>query len=91
MQLFIPAIARNAGTPPIFLNFSKQDIFLKLKIIKMKKIIIAVAAICFLSVASLANDGGKNKSGKHAVKKEQKVSKKMDCPATCPRVGCNRS
>ena len=57
----------------------------------MKKIIIAVAAICFLSVASLANDGGKNKSGKHAVKKEQKVSKKMDCPATCPRVCCNRS
>jgi len=57
----------------------------------MKKIIVAVAAICFLSVASLANDGGKNRSGKHVVKKEQKVSKKMDCPAGCPGLGCNRS
>ena len=57
----------------------------------MKKIIVAVAAICFLSVASLANDGGKKNDGKHAVKKEHKVSAKMDCPSTCPGVGCNRS
>jgi len=56
----------------------------------MKKIIVAVAAICFLSVASFAN-GDKNKSGKHAAKKEQKATKKADCPVSCPRVGCNRS
>ncbi len=60
----------------------------------MKKIIVAVAAFCLLSVVSYAN-GGKNKGNKHAVKKEQKASKKVNCPATCPatcpHVGCNQS
>ena len=56
----------------------------------MKKIIVAVAAICFLSFASFAN-GDKTKGGKHAAKKEQKASKKAHCPVNCPRVGCNRS
>ena len=56
----------------------------------MKKIIVAVAAICLLSVASYAN-GDKNKGGKHHAKKEQKVSKKDHCPSNCPGVGCNRS
>lgn len=55
----------------------------------MKKIIVAMAAVCLLSLASSAN-GGKHKRNKQAVKKEQKATK-ADCPVTCPMTGCNRS